>query len=162
MPVVEQMLAAAAVGPTDVVYDLGCGDGRIVIEAARRYGARGVGVDVDPRRVAESSANVRAAGVDHLVTIVQADAATVDLRPATIVTTWTLPTLNLTLRPKLRAELRPGARVVSHTFDMGDWTPTRVDLVPLDETIAVYVWTIDPSPARAERAGAAPVEAGGE
>jgi SAM-dependent methyltransferase len=144
MPVVERMLALADVRPSDVVYDLGCGDGRIVIAAAQRYGARGVGVDLDPARIAESRANARAAGVDHLVAFVQADALGVDLRPATVVTLWMLQTLNFRLRPKLRAELRPGARIVGHSFDLGDWIPARTEILAHggDSTI-VYVWTID-------------------
>jgi SAM-dependent methyltransferase len=151
LPIVERMLAAAAVGPGDLLYDLGCGDGRIVGEAARRRGARAVGVDVDPRRIAEARANARAVGVEHLVCFVRADAAAVDLSPASVVTLWTSPALNLRLRPKLLAELRPGARVVGHGFDMGDWVPTRTDLVPGSaETVVVYTWGIDRARAASE------------
>jgi hypothetical protein len=150
LPVVERMLAVAQLRPGALLYDLGCGDGRIVIEAAKRYGARGVGVDLDPARIAESEANARAAGVGHLVRFVQADATQVDLADADVVTLWTLPTLNLLLRAKLRRELRPGARVVGHSFDMADWTPSQTDLVADDSgTIAVYRWTIGPSAAPA-------------
>ena len=125
-------------GAADTLYDLGCGDGRIVVTAAQRYGVRAVGVDLDPARIAESRARGRAAGVEHLVTFIQGDALAVDLRAASVVTLWMLQTLNLHLRPKLRAELRPGARIVSHSFDMGDWTPARTRLVPHggDATIA--------------------------
>jgi hypothetical protein len=153
LPVVERMLAVADLGPGDTLYDLGCGDGRIVIEAARRYGARGVGVDLDPARIAESAANARDAGVAHLVRFVQADAGEVDLAGADVVTLWTLPTLNLRLRAKLRRELRPGACVVGHSFDMGDWAPSQTDLVPDESsTIAVYRWTVG-----AQAAAATPV-----
>lgn len=153
-PVVERMLAAAAVGPDDLVYDLGCGDGRIVIEAARRRGARGVGFDLDPARIEESRANARAAGVEHLVSFVEADIDTVDLGPATVVAIWTLPVVNLRLRPRLQAQLRPGARIVGHGFDMDDWAPTRTELVTGGEPVPVYVWTVG-SP----EAGAQPVPA---
>jgi SAM-dependent methyltransferase len=143
LPVVGRMLAAAAVGPDDLVYDLGCGDGRIVVEAARRYGARGVGIDVDPRRIEESRANARAAGVEHLVSFVEADITTIDVRPASVVAMWTLPALNLRLRSRLQADLRPGSRVVAHGFDMSDWAPTRMELVTgLGESIPIYVWAI--------------------
>ena len=143
LTVVERMLTLAQLGPGAVLYDLGCGDGRIVIEAARRYGARGVGVDLDPARIAESQANARAAGVEHLVRFVLADASEVDLSEADVVTLWTLPTLNLLLRAKLRRELLAGARVVGHSFDMGDWVPSRTDLVAEESgTTVVYRWTI--------------------
>lgn len=146
MPVVQRMLAVAEVGPSDVVYDLGCGDGRIVIAAAQRYGARGVGIDLDPERIAESRANARTAGVEHLVSFIQADAMAVDLRPATVVTLWMLQTLNLSLRPKLEAQLAPGTRIVGHSFDMGDWGPARTELVPYaDEYAVVYLWVTDRS-----------------
>jgi len=146
MDVVQTMLELGAIGREDVVADLGCGDGRIVIEAARRYGARGVGVDLDPARIAESEANARAAGVGDLVRFVRADAGEVDLAEADVVTLWTLPTLNLRLRAKLRRELRPGARVVGHSFDMADWAPSQTDLVAADAgTTVVYRWTIGPA-----------------
>jgi hypothetical protein len=145
MPVVERMLAMAELRPDDVLYDLGCGDGRIVITAARRYGVRGVGIDLDPRRIAESRANARAAGVDHLVSFVQENALTVDYRPATVVTLWMGQTLNLQLRPRLRQQLRPGARIVGHSFDMGDWIPAKTELVPDgDEMSVAYLWTVAP------------------
>ncbi|MBC8072746.1 MAG: class I SAM-dependent methyltransferase [Deltaproteobacteria bacterium] len=111
------MLDAAKVGPDDVVYDLGCGDGRLVIEAARRFGARGVGVDLDPERVAEARANVEKAGLGHLVTIEQRNIFDVDLRPATVVTLYLLPSINVKLIPQLE-RLRKGARIVSHDFGM--------------------------------------------
>lgn len=160
--VVDRMLRLAEPKPGELLVDLGSGDGRIVIEAAKRYGARGVGVDLDPARIAESEANARAAGVEHLVRFVRADATTVDLSESDVVTLWTLPTLNLLLRAKLRRELRPGSRVVGHSFDMADWAPSQTDLVADESgTIAVYRWTIGPSaaPAPAPAPGAVPAPA---
>jgi SAM-dependent methyltransferase len=145
--VVRAMLDLAAVGPSDVVYDLGCGDGRVVIDAARR-GARGVGVDIDPARVREARANARAAGVEARVEIVEGDLFETDLRDATVVMLFLQPDLNLRLRPRLLAQLRPGARVVSHWHDMGDWRPDRVVTVTAParqgapEQRNVYLWTI--------------------
>ena len=137
--VVEEMLRLARVGKDDVVYDLGCGDGRIVIRAAKAYGARGVGVDIDPARVREAKDNAAQAGVADKVTIRQQDLFETDLREATVVTLYLLPEVNLRLRPKLLSELKPGTRVVSHNFDMGDWTPERVVQVG---NATVYLWTI--------------------
>lgn len=115
--VVAVMLEVAEVTAEDVVYDLGCGDGRIVIEAARKYGARGVGYDIDPRRVKEARANVAAAGVGHLVKIEQADIFTLDLSGASVITLYLMPELNERLIPQLE-RLAPGSRIVSHDFDM--------------------------------------------
>jgi tRNA G37 N-methylase Trm5 len=137
-PVVEQMLELAAVGPRDVVYDLGSGDGRIVVAAAKR-GARAVGIDLDPDRVREARANARRAGVEGRVEFRQGDLFEVDLRPATVVTMYLLPDVNLELRPKLMRELKSGTRVVSHSFDMGDWKPTRT--VEVDGR-KVYLWIV--------------------
>lgn len=136
--IVQAMLRLGSVRPGDVVYDLGCGDGRIVIEAAR-IGARGVGVDLDPQRIREARANARAAGVEEKVEFRLGDLFETDVRPATVVMLYLWPEVNLRLRPKLLAELRPGTRVVSHTHDMGDWQP--------QETAAVsghrlYLWII--------------------
>lgn len=144
MPLVEHMLAMAGVGPDDVVYDLGCGDGRAVITAAKLYGARGVGIDLVPQRIAESRANAREAGVERLVRFEQGDATKADLSEATVVFLWLLPALNLYMRPSLQAELKPGARIVSHAFDMGDWLPDRTDLVALDDgqVSVAYLWSI--------------------
>jgi SAM-dependent methyltransferase len=139
--VVRAMLDLAAVGPRDVVYDLGCGDGRVVVEAARR-GARGVGVDIDPERVREARANVRAAGVEDRVEIREGDLFATDVSAATVVTLFLQRELNLRLRPRLLAQLAPGARVVSHWHDMGDWRPDRtVSLLGRN----VYLWTIPPA-----------------
>ncbi len=123
--VVERMLELAGVTKNDVVYDLGCGDGRIVITAAKKYGARGVGVDIDPERIAESKANAETAGVTKLVEFRLQDALEVDVSPATVVTLYLLTGSNLKLRPILTKQLRPGARIVSHAFSMGDWTPDK-------------------------------------
>jgi SAM-dependent methyltransferase len=125
--VVERMLALAGVTKNDLVYDLGCGDGRIPIAAARIYGARGVGVDIDPQRIAEANANAKAAGVEHLVTFRLQDAMKTDVSPATVVTTYLLTASNLKLRPLLTAQLKPGSRIVAHSFGFGDWTPEKAD-----------------------------------
>jgi len=137
--VVEAMLKLAKVTKNDIVYDLGCGDGRIVIAAAKNYGARGVGIDIDPQRIKEATENARQQGVSDRVTFVQADLFDADIREATVVTLYLLPTLNLKLRPRLLTDLKPGTRVVSHDFHMDEWTP--------DETVElngrrVYLWTV--------------------
>ena len=119
--VVDQMLAVARVRREDRLFDLGSGDGRIVVTAAKRFGTRGVGIDIDPQRITESRRNADTAGVTRLVEFRQADLFATDLRAASVVTLYLLPQLNVKLRPKLFAELRPGTRVVSHSFDMGDW-----------------------------------------
>ena len=120
------MLYEAKVRTGDVVYDLGCGDGRMVIAAAKKFGTRGVGIDLDPARIKEARANAKAQGVDRSVTFRVADLFETDLREATVVMLYLLPEVNRRLKPKLFAELRPGARVVSHDFDMGrDWPPDR-------------------------------------
>lgn len=136
--VVDAMLEMAAVGPKDVVYDLGCGDGRLVVGAALRGARRAIGVDIDPERVRESRARVKAAGVEDRVKIVEGDLFEMDFADATVVTLYLLPSLNLRLRPKLLA-LKPGTRIVSHDFDMGDWTPDKVRQVAGK---TVYFWTV--------------------
>ena len=125
--VVERMLTLAGVSMRDVVFDLGCGDGRIPITAARKYGARGVGVDIEPQRIAEAHANAKAAGVEHLVTFKLQDAMTTDVSGASVVTLYLLSASNLKLRPILTRQLKPGARIVTHSFGMGDWTPEKAD-----------------------------------
>ncbi len=122
---VEAMLELARVSKNDVVYDLGCGDGRIVIAAAKKYGARGVGIDINPERIAEARENAKKAGVEHLVKFIEQDLFEADIREASVVTLFLLSSVNLKLRPKLLAELKPGTRVVSNTFDMGDWKPDK-------------------------------------
>ncbi len=143
--VVDRMLALAGVTAKDVVYDLGCGDGRIVIAAAQKYGARGVGIDIDPERIAESQANAKAAGVERLVTFRLQDALTTDVSPATVVTLYLLSASNLKLRPILTRELKPGARIVSHSFAMGDWEPAAVDRFQDSRGIerTLYLWKAD-------------------
>jgi len=128
--VVVEMLKMAAVTPNDVVYDLGCGDGRIVITAAKVFGARGVGVDNDPNLIQQSNENARKAGVTDRVKFIEQDLFETDIREASVVTLYLLPELNLQLRPKLLRDLRPGSRIVAHEFDMGDWKPDRVGRVP--------------------------------
>jgi ubiquinone/menaquinone biosynthesis C-methylase UbiE len=137
--VVDTMLSLAKPTKNDLVYDLGCGDGRIVVTAAKKYGARGIGVDIDPNRIAEANANVRAENVGDRVRIVQGDLFEFDFKDATIVTLYLLPSLNLKLRPKLWRELKPGTRVVSHDFDMGDWVPEQKVNVA---SRTVYFWRI--------------------
>jgi len=145
MEVVVRMLELAQVAKEDVVYDLGSGDGRIVILAAKRYGARGVGVEIDPTLVWFSERNARREKVDHLVSFRHQDALTVDVSPATIVTLYLTREANLLLRPILRSQLRPGARVVSHANDMGDWAPDRVErVISLSgEEHTLYLWRIE-------------------
>lgn len=143
--VVDRMLALAEVTSKDTVYDLGCGDGRIVITAAKKYGAHGVGFDIDPQRIKESSENARTGGVENLVTFKQQDVMTVDVSPATVVTLYLLTASNLKLRPLLTKELKPGARIVSHMFSMGDWEPTKVDNFTNQEGFprTLYLWKAD-------------------
>ena len=141
--VVEAMLVLAKVGPNDVVYDLGCGDGRFVISAARDYGARGVGIDIDPARIAEARAAAQSEGVAERVRFLQQDLFTVDLSPASVVTLFLLPELNDRLAPKLRRELRPGARVVSHRWMIRGWPPDETILVDVDEVRhEAFLWMI--------------------
>jgi len=137
--VVDKMLEVAAVTKDDVIYDLGSGDGRIVITAAKKYGVRGVGVDIDPERVKEATANAVQAGVADRVKFIEQDLFRTDLKEASVVTLYLLPEVNLRLRPKLWRELKPGTRVVSHAFDMGDWKP--VQTVQVDGR-TIYYWVI--------------------
>jgi SAM-dependent methyltransferase len=122
---VKVMLKLAGVKPSDTVYDLGCGDGRIVIAAAKEYGAHGVGLDINPERIKEANANAKRAGVENLVHFEQEDLFKADIHQATVVTLFLLRSVNLKLRPKLLRDLKPGTRIVSNTFDMGDWKPIR-------------------------------------
>ena len=138
--VVEAMLKMANVTGKDVVYDLGCGDGRIPIAAAQKYGARGIGIDIDPVRIAEAKENAKTAGVADKVTFLNQDLFTSDFKEATVVTLYLLPSLNEKLMPKLKAELKPGTRIVSHAFDMGStWPPEQRQEV---EGKTIYYWTI--------------------
>jgi SAM-dependent methyltransferase len=144
MDVVQRMLTLARVGPADVVFDLGSGDGRIVIEAARRFGARGVGIDIDPTLIARAQANARQAGVESLVTFRVQDAMTVDVSDATVVTLYLLAASNVKLRPILTKTLRPGARIVAHNYPIGDWEPDVVDTFSdsAGTTRTLFLWNI--------------------
>ena len=137
--VVDAMLKVANVKAGDLLYDLGCGDGRIPVTAARKYGARGFCFDIDPQRIKEANENVAKNNVGNLVTVVHADLFETDLSGASVITLYLLPSLNVKLMPKLMKELKPGTRIVSHAFDMGDWKPEK----ELDvDGRKVYYWTI--------------------
>lgn len=141
--VVQEMLRLADVKAEDVVYDLGCGDGRLVIAAVRQTGARGVCVDIDPRRIAESRKNARAAGAADRIRFVNGDLLTTDIGEATVVMLFLSRKLNLAVRPRLLRELRAGTRVVSHWHDMGDWTPREIrHIVSEGVERPVYLWIV--------------------
>lgn len=137
--VVDAMLKLAKVKAGDVVYDLGSGDGRIVIAAAKNYGARGVGIDIDPERISESNLNAKKAGVTKKVKFIEADLFESDFSEATVVTLYLLGRLNERLKPMLLKQLKPGTRIVSHAFDMGDWKPEEVRMI---DGATIYLWTI--------------------
>ncbi len=143
--VVQVMLRLAGVNANDVVYDLGCGDGRIVIAAAVQFGARGVCVDIDPARIAESRENARKAGVEHKIRFVNEDLFTTRIADATVVMLFLWPDVNLKLRPRLLSELAPGTRIVSHFHGMGDWPPQQSDWLRTEAYGSnVYLWTVPP------------------
>lgn len=139
MPVVDAMLDLAKVTKADVVYDLGCGDGRIVVRAAQRFGCRGVGVDLNPERVKEAKDNARKNNVTQLTRFDVGDVFEFDFSPATVVTMYLLPSVNLKLRPRLQKELKPGTRIVSHDFHMGDWAPEATREISRSR---IYLWTV--------------------
>ncbi|MBI2357984.1 MAG: class I SAM-dependent methyltransferase [Deltaproteobacteria bacterium] len=143
--VVERMLEIAQVKKGDVVYDLGSGDGRIVITAAKKYGVKAVGFEIDPDLLRQSRESIHKEKLEHLAEIRGQDILTVDLSPATVVTMYLLPEVNLRLRPNVLRQLKPGSRVVSHDFDMGDWKPLKVEHIKdssgWDHTI--YLWRIE-------------------
>jgi SAM-dependent methyltransferase len=142
-PVVEEMLRMAEVGANDIVYDLGCGDGRTVITAAKMFGARGVGIDIDPERIRESNGNAKAAGVTNRVKFLQKDLFASDIHEATAVTLYLLSSLNLKLRPILLQQLKPGTPIVSHDFGMGDWAPEQQKVVEgPSRTHTLYRWIV--------------------
>lgn len=137
--VVDAMLDVAKVKKNDVVYDLGCGDGRIVITAAKKYGATGKGIDLNPERIDEANKNAEEAGVSDLVEFEVGDLFNTDFSKATVVTLYLLPSVNLKLRPILLEQLKPGTRIVSHAFDMGDWQPEQTLKV---DGSTIYFWTV--------------------
>jgi len=137
--VVEEMLKLAGVKKGDVLYDLGSGDGRIAVAAARKYGIRAVGINIDPERIREANENAKKAGVADLVKFRNEDLFTANFREATVVTLYLLPELNVKLRPRLWSELKPGTRVVSHQFDMAEWQPQKQIEV---NGRTIYFWTI--------------------
>jgi precorrin-6B methylase 2 len=143
--VVERMLELAQVKKGDLVYDLGSGDGRIVVTAAKKYGVRAIGFEIDPERIKESAENIKKAGVGHLVEIRQQDIRTVDLSPASVLTMYLLPEVNLMIRPNIWKQMKPGSRVVSHDFDMGDWKPLKTENIKdgssWDHTL--YLWHVE-------------------
>ncbi|MBU7586960.1 MAG: class I SAM-dependent methyltransferase [Nostoc sp. TH1S01] len=137
-PVVDAMLQVAKVGKNDVLYDLGSGDGRIVVTAAQKYGTRGVGIDINPERIQEANANAQKAGVTDRVEFRQQDLFKTDLSQATVITLYLLPEVNLRLRPEI-LKLKPGTRIVSHAFDMGDWKPQQTLQV---DGKTIYYWVV--------------------
>ena len=144
--VVDRMLKLAEVTRADVVYDLGSGDGRIPIAAAKTYGARGVGLDINPIRIEESRANAKAAGVEHLVEFREQDVLTADISAATVVTLYLLSSSNARLRPILTKQLKPGTRIVSHAFSMGPaWPADKIDTFQtrLGDETTLYLWKFD-------------------
>ncbi len=138
-PIVDAMLKLAKVNQSDVIYDLGCGDGRIVIAAAKDYGAKGKGIDIDPKRIQEAKLNAAKANVLDKVEFEVGDLFEADVSEASVVTLYLLSTLNLKLRPILLEQLKPGTRIVSHSFSMGDWEPEKTEIV---DGATIYLWTI--------------------
>jgi tRNA G37 N-methylase Trm5 len=142
--VVDRMLELAQVKKDDVVYDLGSGDGRIVVTAAKKYGVRAIGFEIDPQRIKESTENIKKAGVGHLVEIRQQDIRTVDLAPASVLTMYLLPEVNLLIRPNIWKQMKPGSRIVSHDFDMGEWKPRKTENMkdPSNWEHTLYLWHV--------------------
>ena len=143
--VVERMLDLAQVKKGDVVYDLGSGDGRIVVTAAKKYGVKAIGFEIDPERIKESKENIAKAGVGNLVEIRQQDIRTVDLSGASVLTMYLLPEVNLMIRPNIWKQMKPGSRVVSHDFDMGDWKPLKTENIKDGSTWehTLYLWHVE-------------------
>jgi tRNA G37 N-methylase Trm5 len=137
--VVDAMLKLAGVHKGDVVYDLGCGDGRTVVTAAKQYGVRAVGIDINPERIEEAKENVQKNGVGKLVTLRNEDLFEADIKEASVVTLYLLTSLNIKLRPKLWRELKPGTRIVSHSFDMGDWKAEKTENI---DGRTIYLWRV--------------------
>ncbi|WNG34342.1 class I SAM-dependent methyltransferase [Archangium minus] len=143
--VVDDMLAVADLKPGDVLYDLGSGDGRIVVTAAKNFGVRGVGIDINPERIQEAEANARSAGVQELTEFRQQDLFKADIDDATVVTMYLLPSVNNRLKPKLLRDLKPGTRIVSHSFDIEGWEPERI---VESEGRTLYLWVVPEHPSR--------------
>jgi tRNA G37 N-methylase Trm5 len=145
--VVDRMLDLAGVKKGDVVYDLGSGDGRIVVTAAKKFGVKAIGFEIDPQRIKESHENIKKAGVEKLVEIRQQDIRTVDLSEATVLTMYLLPEVNLMVRPNIWKQMKAGSRIVSHDFDMGDWKPLKTEHIKdgsnWDHTL--YLWHVEGS-----------------
>jgi tRNA G37 N-methylase Trm5 len=143
--VVERMLELAQVKKGDVLYDLGSGDGRIVVTAAQKFGVKAIGFEIDPERIKESHENIKKAGVEKLVEIRQQDIRTVDLSGASVLTMYLLPEVNLMIRPQIWKQMQPGSRIVSHDFDMGDWKPLKTERVKDGSNWdhVLYLWQID-------------------
>jgi len=143
--VVDRMLELAQVKAGDVVYDLGSGDGRIVVTAAKKYGVKAIGFEIDPQRIKESHENIKNAGVENLVEIRQQDIRTVDLSAASVLTMYLLPEVNLMIRPNIWKQMKPGARVVSHDFDMADWKPLKTEHIKDGSTWdhTLYLWHVE-------------------
>ena len=143
--VVDRMLELAQVKKGDVVYDLGSGDGRIVITAAKKYGVKAIGFEIDPERIKESQENIKKAGVGNLVEIRQQDIRNVDLSPASVLTMYLLPEVNLMIRPNIWKQMKPGSRVVSHDFDMGDWKPVKTETIKDGSSWehTLYLWQVE-------------------
>lgn len=147
--VVDRMLQLAKVGPADFVIDLGSGDGRIVLTAAKKHGARGLGIEIEPQLVSEANYNARREGVSDRAKFVEQDLFQTDLRPATVLTLYLFRELNIKLAPRILEQLRPGARVVSHDWDLGDWTPDHQETMPApDKAVGisreskVFMWVV--------------------
>jgi len=159
--IIDEMLRLANIGPGDVLYDLGCGDGRIVVTAAEKYGIRAVGVDINPRRIAEAHLNAREHGVESRVQFVQADAKKVELSEATVVMIYLSADANLRLVERLRSELPPGARIVSRKFRIYGWPPDRTEKVVLPNGMesCLYLWTIPERPRKSPAAESAVIPA---
>lgn len=143
--VVERMLELAQVKAGDVVYDLGSGDGRIVVTAAKKYGVKAIGFEIDPQRIKESHENIKKAGVEKLVEIRLQDIRTVDLSQASVLTMYLLPEVNLMIRPNIWQQMKPGSRIVSHDFDMGDWKPLKTEHIKDSSTWdhTLYLWHVE-------------------
>lgn len=142
-PVVDDMLKIANIQKTDILYDLGCGDGRIVVGAAQKYGIRAVGIDLDPDRIAESRENAQKAGVTNLVKFIEGDLFQADFKEASVLSLYLLTSVNLKLRPRILRELKPGTRVVSHNFGMDNWKPDSSSVVTVDDIRHdVFLWII--------------------